>query len=179
MQVARAVIGCVVLGHWPLNHHPARKAWEVSKRGGGQGGMARLLHLDDAMHARPALALRQPHTCPWRCCDPACCQDLLDATANIKQVPGWASALLTVLFVCTSVATSLVVTDLGSVLHIIGGTAARCARLRAWACMCMRKDVLDTAACEHMHMLHLADHSNQRPATLLLLCALHPPCPAS
>jgi hypothetical protein len=29
LQIARAVIGCVVIGHYPLNHHPARKAWEV------------------------------------------------------------------------------------------------------------------------------------------------------
>lgn len=30
MQVARAVIGFVVMAHYPLNHNPARKGWEVS-----------------------------------------------------------------------------------------------------------------------------------------------------
>jgi hypothetical protein len=39
MQIARAVIGCVVIGHYPLNHHPARKAWEVSP------SMSSLLHV--------------------------------------------------------------------------------------------------------------------------------------
>jgi hypothetical protein len=29
LQIARAVIGCVVMAHYPLNHHPARKGWEV------------------------------------------------------------------------------------------------------------------------------------------------------
>lgn len=43
---------------------------------------------------------------------------------DIKSIPGWASALLTTLFVASNVATSLVVTDLGQVLHLIGGTAA-------------------------------------------------------
>ncbi|KAF6257139.1 transmembrane amino acid transporter protein-domain-containing protein [Scenedesmus sp. NREL 46B-D3] len=78
IQVARAVIGCVVLGHYPLNHHPARKGWE----------------------------------------------DLLDAVFDVKQIPGWLSAVLTIIFVCSNVLTSLVVTDLGQVLHMIGGTAA-------------------------------------------------------
>lgn len=53
-------------------------------------------------------------------------QDLLDAVWNIKSIPQWASALLTCVFVCSNVAMSLVVTDLGQVLHMIGGTAARC-----------------------------------------------------
>jgi hypothetical protein len=52
-------------------------------------------------------------------------QDLLDAAAGITSVPGWASACLTTLWVVSSVAVSLVVTDLGTVLHMIGGTAAR------------------------------------------------------
>lgn len=52
-------------------------------------------------------------------------QDLLDSTANIKSIPAWASAVLTVLFVGSNLAVSMVVTDLGSVLHMIGGTAAR------------------------------------------------------
>uniref|UniRef100_A0A383V4T9 Amino acid transporter transmembrane domain-containing protein n=1 Tax=Tetradesmus obliquus TaxID=3088 RepID=A0A383V4T9_TETOB len=78
IQIARAVIGCVVLGHYPLNHHPARKGWE----------------------------------------------DLLDAVFNVKQIPGWLSAVITIVFVWSNVLTSLVVTDLGEVLHMIGGTAA-------------------------------------------------------
>ena len=32
MQVAKAVIGLVVVGHYPLNHHPARLAWEDLER---------------------------------------------------------------------------------------------------------------------------------------------------
>lgn len=52
-------------------------------------------------------------------------QDLLDAVWDIKSIPQWASALLTTVFVCSNVAMSLVVTDLGQVLHMIGGTAAR------------------------------------------------------
>ena len=32
MQVAKAVIGLVVIGHYPLNHHPARLAWEDLER---------------------------------------------------------------------------------------------------------------------------------------------------
>lgn len=52
-------------------------------------------------------------------------QDLLDAVWNIRPIPQWASSLLTVVFVCSNVAMSLLVTDLGQVLHMIGGTAAR------------------------------------------------------
>lgn len=51
-------------------------------------------------------------------------QDLLDAVFNIKEMPRWVSMLITVVFVWSNVATSLVVTDLGQVLHMIGGTAA-------------------------------------------------------
>lgn len=51
-------------------------------------------------------------------------QDLLDACFEIKEIPGWVSVLLTIAFVWSNVATALVVTDLGSVLHMIGGTAA-------------------------------------------------------
>jgi sodium-coupled neutral amino acid transporter 7/8 len=48
----------------------------------------------------------------------------LDAAFNVKHIPGWLSAIITVIFVCSNVLTSLVVTDLGEVLHMIGGTAA-------------------------------------------------------
>jgi hypothetical protein len=51
-------------------------------------------------------------------------QDLLDAVFDIKHIPGWLSAVITVIFVWSNVLTSLVVTDLGEVLHMIGGTAA-------------------------------------------------------
>lgn len=78
IEAAQAIIGCVVLAHWPLNHNPARASWE----------------------------------------------DLADAVADVKQVPAWASNTVTVLFVASAVATALVVTDLGAVLHLIGGTAA-------------------------------------------------------
>ncbi|KAF8059975.1 slc38a7 [Scenedesmus sp. PABB004] len=77
-QVARGVIGFVVLAHYPLNHHPARRGWE----------------------------------------------DLLDAVAGVKTIPPWLSAVMTVVFVWSNVATAMVVRDLGEVLHIIGGTAA-------------------------------------------------------
>ncbi len=49
----------------------------------------------------------------------------MDAVWDIKSIPQWASALMTTIFVCSNVAMSLVVTDLGQVLHMIGGTAAR------------------------------------------------------
>eukprot|EP00775_Hariotina_reticulata_P008954 gene8954-9130_t len=77
IQVARGVIGCVVIGHYPLNHHPARRSWE----------------------------------------------DMLDSLAGVT-IPRWVSHIITVAFVASTVATALVVTDLGSVLHMIGGTAA-------------------------------------------------------
>jgi hypothetical protein len=51
-------------------------------------------------------------------------QDLLDAVFDVKHIPGWLSAVITVIFVWSNVLTSLVVTDLGEVLHMIGGTAA-------------------------------------------------------
>mgnify|MGYP001810249516 CR=1 FL=1 len=43
---------------------------------------------------------------------------------NVKQIPGWLSVVITIVFVWSNVLTSLVVTDLGEVLHMIGGTAA-------------------------------------------------------
>ncbi|KAI8469768.1 MAG: transmembrane amino acid transporter protein-domain-containing protein [Monoraphidium minutum] len=78
IQIARAAIGGVCIGSFPLNHHPARAAWE----------------------------------------------DLLDSVADLRPLPGWLSSTLTTLFVASTVATAMVVTDLGSVLHIVGGTAA-------------------------------------------------------
>jgi hypothetical protein len=54
-----------------------------------------------------------------------CAQDLVDAVWNIKSIPQWASWVLTTVFVCSNVGTSLLVTDLGQVLHMIGGTVAR------------------------------------------------------
>lgn len=53
-----------------------------------------------------------------------CLQDLLDACFDIKNIPTWVSVLITIVFVWSNVLTSLVVTDLGQVLHMIGGTAA-------------------------------------------------------
>jgi len=50
-------------------------------------------------------------------------QDMMDSVAGIT-IPRWASHIITVAFVASTVATALVVTDLGSVLHMIGGTAA-------------------------------------------------------
>ena len=76
-QVARAAIGLVCFGSYPLNHHPARLAWE----------------------------------------------DLFTSAADV-QVSGWPSAMLTTAFVASTVATAMVVTDLGSILHIVGGLAA-------------------------------------------------------
>lgn len=52
-------------------------------------------------------------------------QDLLDAVWNIKSIPQWTSSLISTVFVGSTVAMSLVVSDLGQVLHMIGGTAAR------------------------------------------------------
>lgn len=72
LQVARAVIGLVVAGHFPLNHHPARASWE---------------DLADAM-------------------SPA-------GSAN-PVVGRWVSAALTVLFVGSSVTTSLFVSAANS-----------------------------------------------------------------
>ncbi|KIY99600.1 AAAP family transporter: amino acid [Monoraphidium neglectum] len=77
-DIARAAIGCVCVGSYPLNHHPARAAWE----------------------------------------------DLFDALADVRQLPKWLSVSLTTLFVASTVGTAMLVTDLGSVLHIVGGTAA-------------------------------------------------------
>lgn len=51
-------------------------------------------------------------------------QDLLDALAGVRSIPLWASHTVTLVFVWSNVATSLTVSDLGSVLHMIGGTAA-------------------------------------------------------
>lgn len=53
-------------------------------------------------------------------------QDFLDACFDIKResIPHWVSILITVVFVGSNVVTSLFVTDLGQVLHMIGGTAA-------------------------------------------------------
>eukprot|EP00877_Chromochloris_zofingiensis_P003558 jgi/Chrzof1/13202/Cz07g24080.t1 len=78
IQIARCVIGVVVVGHYPLNHHPARQGYE----------------------------------------------DLLIAMFGFTVLPSWVSMLCTIVFVASSVAVSLVVSDLGSVLHLIGGTAA-------------------------------------------------------
>lgn len=51
-------------------------------------------------------------------------QDLLDAAANVKVTPNWAEDMFTVAFVVSTLGTALVVTDLGEVLHLVGGTAA-------------------------------------------------------
>jgi hypothetical protein len=49
---------------------------------------------------------------------------LFDALADVRQLPKWLSVSLTTLFVASTVGTAMLVTDLGSVLHIVGGTAA-------------------------------------------------------
>jgi hypothetical protein len=59
-----------------------------------------------------------------------CLQDLLDATFDVRAVPLWLSSLLTVLFVASTVGTAMLVTDLGAVLHMIGGTVS--STLRGW-----------------------------------------------
>lgn len=78
MQVARGVIGLMVMGHYPLNVNPARIAFH----------------------------------------------DMLDSLFDVSDSPRWASVLFTLLFFGGTLATAMVVTDLGSVLHLIGGTAA-------------------------------------------------------
>lgn len=62
--------------------------------------------------------------CQTRCFSNLCLQDLLDATADVRVVPGWLSRLLTCLFVASTVGTAMLVTDLGAVLHMIGGTVS-------------------------------------------------------
>lgn len=51
-------------------------------------------------------------------------QDLFDAVGNVRHVPRWLSSLLTCCFVASTVGTAMLVTDLGAVLHMIGGTVA-------------------------------------------------------
>eukprot|EP00878_Enallax_costatus_P011109 GHUV01011602.1.p1 GENE.GHUV01011602.1~~GHUV01011602.1.p1 ORF type:complete len:461 (+),score=81.03 GHUV01011602.1:314-1696(+) len=53
-------------------------------------------------------------------------EDFLDACFEIRRgsIPRWVSIMITIVFVWSNVAMSLVVTDLGQVLHMIGGTAA-------------------------------------------------------
>jgi sodium-coupled neutral amino acid transporter 7/8 len=52
--------------------------------------------------------------------------DLLSSLFNVapERVPPYVSVLYTVVFFAASLGTAMVVTDLGSVLHLIGGTAA-------------------------------------------------------
>lgn len=78
MKVARCVIGCVVVGHYPLNHHPAR----------------------------------------------LCVEDLLHVMLDWTSIPFWLSALITLGYVVSTIAVAVLVQDLGSVLHMIGGTVA-------------------------------------------------------
>lgn len=78
MQIAKGVIGLVVVGHYPLNHHPARLAGEDLER--------QLLG--------------------W---------NTISRTFSVTQ---------SLFFIWTSVAVSVVVSDLGAVLHMVGGTAA-------------------------------------------------------
>ncbi|KAI8476075.1 MAG: AAAP aminoacid transporter 5 [Monoraphidium minutum] len=78
IQVARATIGVMVTGHYPLNFSPARLAF----------------------------------------CD------LMATVFNVNEVPRWGVVTFTLFFVGTTLGTALVVTNLGSVLHLIGGTAA-------------------------------------------------------
>ncbi|CAK0787069.1 hypothetical protein CVIRNUC_010285 [Coccomyxa viridis] len=78
MQIARGVIGLVVTGHYPLNHHPGRLAIE---------------HLEQYCFG-------------W------------------KEISQWFSYLQSILFVASTTAVAVVVTDLGQVLHMVGGTAA-------------------------------------------------------
>lgn len=53
-----------------------------------------------------------------------CLQDLFNAVLNIIVLPRWLSVALTLIFVGSTVVTAMLVTDLGSVLHLIGGTVA-------------------------------------------------------
>jgi hypothetical protein len=78
MQVARAVIGLMVTGHYPLAFVPARVAFN----------------------------------------------DLLATLFNVAPTPRWADVAFTLAFFGGTLATALVVTDLGAVLHLIGGTCA-------------------------------------------------------
>ncbi|GBF99905.1 hypothetical protein Rsub_12813 [Raphidocelis subcapitata] len=78
MQVARAVIGLMVTGHYPLAFVPARVAFA----------------------------------------------DLLHSLFDVERPPHWMEVAFTLVFVGGSLGTALVITDLGSVLHLIGGTAA-------------------------------------------------------
>ncbi|MEW5297319.1 MAG: hypothetical protein WDW36_000536 [Sanguina aurantia] len=94
IQVARVAIGCVVLAHYPLNHHPARGAFEYihayfSGTGSSSGGSSSSGD-DSAEGSAPAMLCH----------------------------------LFTIIFVASTTAVSLLVNDLGDVLHLIGGTAA-------------------------------------------------------
>ncbi|EIE22920.1 hypothetical protein COCSUDRAFT_47742 [Coccomyxa subellipsoidea C-169] len=77
-NIARGVIGAVVTGHYPLNHHPARLAME---------------HLEQFCFG-------------W------------------KDISLWFSCFQSIIFIITTIAVANVVTDLGAVLHMVGGTAA-------------------------------------------------------
>jgi hypothetical protein len=153
-QVARAVVGAICASSYPLNHHPARAAWEASARAPSPSTLPARAPRPPARPARaapappprrarpqqrprgprpapiptPSLAQTQtkprpppqtpnPHLTPHR-------QDLLDSLAGVKDIPPWASRALTTLFVASTVGSAMAVTDLGSVLHIVGGTAA-------------------------------------------------------
>jgi hypothetical protein len=233
LQVARAAIGGVCMGSYPLNHHPARKAWEVRVNQQSIPQQRRKQHMSSTACAvsqlpttRPARRgrwlgkydIRSPdmiavccrseallwqqkctsaqtaHSCLYgrvftvalwllsppqtglerkRGCAAACyvcrlqefvaalcdvwffccgrhdclacnkpwhqltdafpcscpLQDLFDATFDVRTVPLWLSSLLTSLFVASTVGTAMLVTDLGSVLHMIGGTVSDAAAI--------------------------------------------------
>jgi sodium-coupled neutral amino acid transporter 7/8 len=51
-------------------------------------------------------------------------EDLLRTLAGIEEIPKWISASITLAFVTITLLVALMVSDLGSVLHFVGGTAA-------------------------------------------------------
>ena len=73
LQVARGVVGAVVVGHYPLNHHPARLAVE---------------HLELFAFGWPSISVAF-------------------------------SSFQSLLFILSSLAVAVVVTDLGDVLHLV------------------------------------------------------------
>eukprot|EP00878_Enallax_costatus_P031957 GHUV01035035.1.p1 GENE.GHUV01035035.1~~GHUV01035035.1.p1 ORF type:complete len:465 (+),score=99.11 GHUV01035035.1:975-2369(+) len=119
IQVARAAIGGVCIVSFPLNHHPARKAWE----------------------------------------------DLFNAVFNIVVLPRWLSALLTLSFVTSTVVTAMLVTDLGSVLHMIGGTVASFMVFTLPGLLLMNAAIIKHTAGSTATLRHMASNASEEAAS--------------
>ncbi|KAG2435521.1 hypothetical protein HYH02_011815 [Chlamydomonas schloesseri] len=97
VQVARATISLIILGSYPLTHHPARAGFQ---------------HL-----VRPRAASAAAVTAPSPLAEP-----LLEASQDPSVgVSPFVSVGFTLAFVLGSTAVAEVVTDLGIVLHLLGG----------------------------------------------------------